>query len=187
MTLTLSKKDIAYFVAIAILLVTTSASFLAYKAGAQEEQNKGAISENSDSGLAENQETLSESDNGGTTPIETNILHLNCEDQVTFTDLPTSDTYISNAPYSHSFMNDGSLTQDLNGDNLPDYSYTNGEKTISGTLLTAITIGCTYLNNGNGWEEVYICYAKTRSDITTGIIDIAEYRGDCAGEPSVAE
>lgn len=163
MTFTISKKDIVYSAVIGFLIIALGTSFLVYKVKAQ----------------TYNQENVATSENGYPTG-NTNIPHLNCKDQVDYTALPVSNSYNQNAPYSHTFMADGPSTLDLNGDNLPDYMFTDGEKNISGTILSSVVIGCTYLNNGQGWDRAYICYAKTRSDITDGTIVEAEYRGDCA-------
>ena len=163
MTFTISKKDIVYSAAIGLLIIALGASFLVYKVKAQ----------------VDNQETVSSEENGFPTG-NTNIPHLNCKDQVNYSALPTSDVYNTNALYSHTFMSDGPSTLDVNGDNLPDYMFTDTERTISDTLYTSISIGCTYLNNGQGWDRAYICYARTRSDMTNGTVLEAEYRGDCA-------
>ncbi|MEZ4180597.1 MAG: hypothetical protein R3B41_03770 [Candidatus Doudnabacteria bacterium] len=113
--------------------------------------------------------------------------HVFCGYRLYFLEDP-SDTYVSNVPYNVDFLRmnpGGGVLQDINGDSLPDYVYTSHDTTTSGgTSITSHYSGCVFLNNGSGWDKVYECFAKTLSNMSTGEITLAEYRGDCAGASS---
>lgn len=178
MTFSISKKDLVYGAVIAILVVGMSASFLAYKASAQESKNPALTSESAKSESEEN----SSQDQLGIEIFDANIPHLSCAKEVDYSGMPTSNTYDGNDNYMTQFMADGQQFQDLNGDSLPDYAFVDHNYTLSGTVLAGYFTSCVYLNNGSGWDRAYICYALTRSD--QGTIIESEYRGDCAGTPS---
>lgn len=112
------------------------------------------------------------------------IPHLYCAAQVQHETLPTSTEYNPNFVYPTYFMGSGTHFQDLNGDSLVDYiwNYVNLGGNNSETESTYQS--CVYLNNGNSWTRASICNASTRVNHNTGQIINAEYRGDCAGEPS---
>jgi hypothetical protein len=105
-----------------------------------------------------------------------------------------SDTYNLDTRYNPSFwysQNSSGRAQngmlDVNGDNLPDYVYSNSDTSIIASPYTGlqnIFTGCVYLNNGSGWDKAFQCYSRTVTDIKTGEIVSGEFKGDCAGATS---
>ncbi len=98
---------------------------------------------------------------------------------------PTSNTYNPDVPYNLDFFSGPktAVFQDINGDNLPDYVMS--QNTIDGANWNSQNYeACVYLNNGNGWTKAYVCRAFTRINLEAEQILQAEYKGDCAGEPS---
>lgn len=116
-----------------------------------------------------------------------NIPNADCVENLTIWD-SWSDTYNPNAQYNTSFMrgvnsHSGTFFQDINGDNLPDYIFYYHSATTTDPIRTHTTSGCTYLNNGNGWDLVFSCMAETSTNLVTGQITSQRYKGTCAGQP----
>lgn len=189
MTFTISKKDLIYSIVIAILVITTSASFMAYKVGAQTNQLKPdkldnkvlAFKEDSKQNIQkEPLEKLYESSG-----INHEIPFFNCIADLVYTTEP-SDTYNPDTPYNLTFFRGSHFSgfQDVNGDNLPDYVLVTGNlNTVGVTGLISTYESCVYLNNGAGWSKAYACHAITETG-NSGNAVRKEYRGDCAGTPS---
>lgn len=100
-----------------------------------------------------------------------------------------SDTYNADAPYSNLFTQHLSVAgssnfQDINGDNLPDYIYSFARTNNDNTHYYLQNAGCVYLNNGSGWDKVFVCNSNVKYSMTTGEVAEQRYQGDCAGEPS---
>lgn len=185
MSYTISKKDLIYFVLIGLLLITTSVSFLAYRVAAEEsgaEQKKDVpTDQNNDAEVI----LTDLADSGWDGPADIGIPHLYCDAQMEYTDLPVSTEYNPDFSYNQFFMGNGSSLQDINGDNLPDYRYSQHFLSGAGSELESLHKSCVYLNNGNGWDRAHICYANKRVDTSNGQVIRSEYRGDCA-DTSVA-
>lgn len=116
-----------------------------------------------------------------------NIPNADCVENLTIWD-SWSDTYNPNAQYNVSFMRGirdmyGSFFQDINGDNLPDYISFYHSASGTDSIRTHTTSGCTYLNNGNGWDLVFSCMAETSTNLVTGQITSQRYKGTCAEQP----
>lgn len=180
MTFTLSKKDLMYWIAICLLTIAFGASFVAYRAVAQDTSN-----------LELTQEQYSQSDSDDTNLLfglgsqtSVDIEHLACSGQMVYSDLPESNTYDPNSPFTASFMGNGAHFQDLNGDNLVDYAYIFQNLASNGENLTSEYRSCIYLHTGSGWERAYICSAETVANINTGQQVSGTYRGDCAAGAS---
>lgn len=185
MTLNVSKKDFIYGILITILLITTSASFLAYKAGAEESANSSIQDQSVDGQTSPESNDSSESLDLAE-GVDLHIPHLSCVDQINYANLPTSTTYNPANEYNNSLLHSGINFQDVNGDGLPDYSYTSHSSGGGGSELQVVYRGCVLLNNGTGWDRAYICYARTTSNVTTGNVTDAQYKGDCADTSAVS-
>lgn len=121
--------------------------------------------------------------------IPVDLLHANCIADLEYGSTPSS-TFNGNSPYNLSFVigltgGSGGLNgfYDINGDNLPDYVYSNSTSFTEPTNMAIANFqGCVYLNNGNGWTETYRCKAYTKKSMDNGQIITAQYYGDCAGQ-----
>ncbi len=184
MTFSISKKDLVYGAVIAILVVGMSASFLAYKASANDSDIKSLqLADNDIESDLKETNSVADLPEGLGIPGN-NLKHLNCDGQIEYGNLATSTTYNPDGIYRPDFMGAGSNFQDINGDSLVDYTYNYQNLYGSSAELGSLTKSCVYLNNGQGWDRAYICYARTVVNVNSGNIVESEYRGDCAGTPS---
>lgn len=108
------------------------------------------------------------------------VPHLYCAAQIEYTTLPTSTSFNANYAYPTYMMGSGENFQDINGDNLVDYTWNNINISGNESIYEVLSRSCVFLNNGNGWTRASICYANTKANASTGQVIEAEYRGDCA-------
>ena len=185
MTFTISKKDLALYSVIVILLVALAGTWLVYKAQAQEAKDGSKVEIETD--LISGEENIPSKDANQGVPSGFTIPHLSCSTEIVYGNLPTSEVYNPDTPYNLSAFSNGLHFQDINGDNLPDYIYVSHETTGSVSALSSTYKGCLLLNNGNGWTRAHVCLARATQYLDTGEITSQEYRGDCAGTPSAAD
>ena len=190
MTITISKKDIAFCSVIAVLLIALSASALVFSAGGPKSDDSKMTSEQMNavpSGLNIDLQKPMIDIPPGSQP------HASCYMKLVFI-YTRSDVYNGNNPYNLAFMGSYgnalssspyiSTLQDINGDNLPDYVFAYNQTTVVGNSANSTHVGCVYLNNGNGWTKAYECYATTTTDLNGQPISTPQYSGDCAGTPT---
>jgi len=133
------------------------------------------------------------SQNGGTTlsTVASSIKNPRCLDN--YQSWNTSTTYNPNNNWStdlidSQYLNPAyytypyhSITQDINGDGLPDYvyvsSYSSGGS-MCGTQIYIPISTCVGLNNGHGWTIVYKCVAVCDTTVTPNVL---RFYGNCAG------
>lgn len=125
--------------------------------------------------------------------VDPNIPAVNCGFRLQL--MPSSTVYEPNPDFDVSFLGTDytnqnsarSFFQDINGDNLPDYIFSNG--VASGGPNYEVTsvnhTSCVYLNDGSGFVKAYECLAYTIVNTETGNVVTARYSGDCAGTSSV--
>lgn len=174
------QTSISVFAVIALALSNT---YLIVQAQAIPEEAQQTLETNVESKNLTPQELIDLGVQGGSSSYP----HLSCVQELVRTTQPSS-VFVSDVPYNLQF-HIGSLTnafQDVNGDGLPDYVF--AFNTVNGgqTLIQDYQ-ACVYLNNGSGWTQAYRCYAVTHTNASTGQIEVANYYGDCAGEPSTKE
>ena len=184
MTFSISKKDLVYSSIIIALIATLVVGLVAYRFNTSTSVVKAYQSEIN--GVETEPKEIDESANlpDGLGIPGNNLKHLNCDGQIEYGNLATSTTYNPDGIYRPDFMGAGSNFQDINGDSLVDYTYNYQNLYGSNSELGSLTKSCVYLNNGQGWDRAYICYARTVVNVSSGNIVESEYRGDCAGTPS---
>ena len=182
MTFTISKKDLALYATIVILIVTLAGTWLVYKAQAQDANDASKVQV--ETNAMPNEENISAEESTQGVPSGYTIPHMSCGTEIVYGNLPTSQTYNSDTPYNLSAFASGVHFQDMNGDNLPDYIYISHNVTGFENALNSTYKGCVLLNNGNGWTRVHVCQADTNQNLETGEFTRHEYRGDCAGAPA---